>query len=63
MFLNLDNELCDKMEIFKQKFKSNKQFFLIMIATNGVLPNLYADEIIAGQVVLEDLFKYDQKSG
>ncbi len=50
-------ELVRKMEIFKKQTRTKKQLFLAMITTYGLRPSIYAQEIVTGQVMLEDLFK------
>lgn len=50
-------ELIKKMEIFRKQTRTKKQLFLTMITTHGVKPTVYSEELIAGQVTLEDLFR------
>lgn len=45
-----------KMEIFKEKTKTLKQIFMVMIAANGVKNNNYSTKLLSGIVTLEDLF-------
>lgn len=49
--------LLKKVEIFENHFKTKKQIFLSMVTTFGVIANLWSEEIISGQVELDDLFK------
>jgi len=50
-------ELVRKMEVFRKQTRTKKQLFLTMITANGLKPTIYSEELIAGQVSLEDLFK------
>lgn len=50
-------ELIRKMEVFKKQTRTKKQLFLTMITTNGLKQTIYSEELVAGQVTLEDLFK------
>lgn len=50
-------KLQDKIQIFKDKTKTQKQIFLVLISANGLKPSLYSKEMIAGVVTSEDLFK------
>lgn len=45
-----------KIAIFKQKTKTNKQIFFVMISANGIKETLYSEELVQGMVTLEDLF-------
>lgn len=45
-----------KMDIFKEKTKTNKQLFLSMITAGGLKNNFYTEEFISSVVLLEDLF-------
>lgn len=49
--------LKNKMEVFKEQTQTKKQLFLAFIATNGIKNNYYAEDMISGVVVLDDLFK------
>lgn len=49
--------LLGKMEIFKKQTKSKKHLFLSMITTHGLKKNMYSEELVVSEVVLEDLFK------
>lgn len=49
-------ELNRKVEIYRQVTKSKKQIFLALIASSGVKPSIYLDEL-SSIVTLEDLFK------
>lgn len=48
--------LNHKMAIFKEKANIKKQLFLSMITTQGLKETMYAEEMVQGIVVLEDLF-------
>lgn len=50
-------ELVRKMEIFRKQTRTKKQLFLSMITIYGLKQTLYSEELVASQVVLEDLFK------
>ena len=49
--------LQKKLDIFKKITGTHKQLFMVMIASNGIKPNKYSDELISGVVTLNDLFK------
>jgi len=48
--------LLNKRDTFARQTRTKKQLFIAMIAANGIKDNLYADELINGVVVLDDLF-------
>jgi len=50
-------ELLSKMEIFRKQTRTKKQLFLSMITTQGLKETMYSEEIIDGQVSLDDLFQ------
>lgn len=50
-------KLNEKLAIFKQRSKTQKQLFLAMITANGIKPSIYSEEMVDGVVVLDDLFK------
>lgn len=50
-------ELVRKMEVFKKQTRTKKQLFLCMITTHGLKRTIYSEELVNGQVTLEDLFK------
>ncbi len=54
---NYAKNLLNKKDVFTEKTRTNKQIFITMIAANGIQDNLYADDIVSGVVILEDLFK------
>lgn len=49
-------ELGDKIDIFKEQLKINKEIFLVMLTTSGLLPNIYSDQLVKNEVILEDFF-------
>lgn len=48
--------LKKKMKVFQEKTDIKKQLFLSMITSNGLKETMYADEMVQGMVILEDLF-------
>ena len=46
-----------KIEIYKQQIHTKKQIFFALIASGGLKPNKYSEELGALQATLEDLFK------
>jgi len=50
-------ELVRKMEVFRKQTRTKKTLFLSMITAHGLKPTLYSEELVNGQVTLEDLFK------
>lgn len=50
-------ELMRKMDVFKKQTRTKKQLFLCMITTHGLKQTIYSEELVNGQVTLEDLFK------
>lgn len=48
--------LNKKITIFKEKTKTTKQIFLVLISANGAKQNQYYNALIHGLVTLEDLF-------
>jgi len=49
-------KLLNKVAIYKQQTKTNKQLFLAMITANGLKPSMYSEEIIQEVITLDDLF-------
>lgn len=49
--------LLNKQKIFKAKTRTKKQLFISMITANGLLDNLYANDIIDDSVTLDDFFE------
>jgi hypothetical protein len=58
----IDNDYAQvierKIEIYKQQTRTKKQTFFAIIASSGLKPNKYSEEIGASQASLEDLFKF-----
>jgi uncharacterized protein len=50
-------ELVRKMEVFRKQTRTKKQLFLCMITTQGLKQTIHSEELVNGQVTLEDLFK------
>jgi uncharacterized protein len=48
--------LKKKIEIFKNVTKTTKQIFMVMICSDGLKKNSYANELIANHITLDDLF-------
>ena len=53
-------QLQNKLAIFKEKTKTNKQIFLCLISANGVRKNRYFTDLIHSTVTLDDLFIAEQ---
>jgi uncharacterized protein len=49
-------ELMKKVDIFKKQTRTKKQIFIAMVTTCGLKQTIYSEELISGQVTLEDLF-------
>ena len=49
--------LMNKADVYKKHKQKNKEIFIAMITSSGLKPTMYSEDIIAGQVVLDDLFK------
>lgn len=50
------NNLLNKVEVFKKITKTSKQIFIIMVTASGLKPTMYAKEMIANIITLDDLF-------
>jgi AAA+ ATPase superfamily predicted ATPase len=50
-------ELAQKREVFKNKTKTSKTLFIVMVTTFGTQDNSYKTGLIQNDIVLEDLFK------
>lgn len=48
--------LQNKITVFKEKTKTNKQIFIILISANGLRENSHSKELIANLLTLDDLF-------
>jgi len=55
-------KLVKKLEIFEEKTRTKKQIFLTMITTFGVKKNIWAEDLISSEVVLDDLFSFTPNS-
>jgi uncharacterized protein len=49
-------KLKQKIEVFRKITRTNKQIFLAMITSNGLKNSIYSEELVTGQVTLDDLF-------
>lgn len=49
-------QLLSKVKVFVEQTKTPKQIFICMVASNGLKENLYADDLIDGVAILDDLF-------
>jgi AAA+ ATPase superfamily predicted ATPase len=50
-------DLIRKVDVFKKQTRTKKQIFIVMVTSAGLKQTMYSEELIASQVVLEDLFK------
>lgn len=50
--------LKNKIAVFKEKTRTKKQLFLVMISAYGLQNTMYSEEMINGVVILEDLFRF-----
>ncbi|MBX3708219.1 MAG: AAA family ATPase [Gammaproteobacteria bacterium] len=48
--------LKNKIAVFKEKTRTKKQIFLVMISAYGIKENMYSEELVQSVVTLEDLF-------
>lgn len=48
--------LMNKVDIFKNYFKTSKQIFLVMVTATGIKKNSWSKELMDGEVTLADLF-------
>lgn len=49
-------DLARKAQVYRTKTKTEKQIFLSMITSSRLKKNIYAEELIASEATLEDLF-------
>lgn len=49
--------LVKKLDTFETRTKSKKELFLSMITTKGIRDNLWSEDLIESEVVLEDLYE------
>lgn len=52
--------LLNKAAVFAERTRDKRQVFFAMITAQGLANNFYADDLIAGVVTLDDLFKPDE---
>ena len=50
-------DLKHKMECFKNKTRSKKTLFLVMVTTYGVAKNQYSEEIVSEEIKMDALFR------
>ena len=50
-------EISRKIEVFKEKTRTEKQILFSMISASGLKETIYSEEMIDGVVILDDLFK------
>lgn len=50
-------KLLNKIEVFKQQTRTEKQIFIAMITAAGLKPTMYSEDLVMGVVSLADLFK------
>jgi hypothetical protein len=50
-------ELKQKQQVFKDKVKTRKAVFIVMVTTFGTADNIYKTGLVQNDVVLDDLFK------
>ena len=53
---NYVEALQREIAVFKEQTQTKKQLFLSLISANGLKNNYYAEDLITGVVMLEDLF-------
>lgn len=46
----------NKIAVFKERTRSKKQIFFVMISANGIKDTIYSEELVQGIITLEDLF-------
>ena len=51
-------QLERKVDVFKNKTKTEKQIFLALVTAQGVKKNSYSEDTLSGIVTLEDLFRF-----
>ncbi len=54
---NYADQLRRKVEVFKEKTRTKKHIFFVMISANGLKKTIYSEDMIQGFAILEDLFK------
>ena len=48
--------LLNKSDVYTKHTQTKKQIFIAMITSGGLKPTMYSEDIVSGQVVLNDLF-------
>ncbi len=48
--------LRNKIKVFKEKTRTKKQIFLVMISSSGIKETIHSEELVQAIVTLEDLF-------
>lgn len=51
------HNLLNKVERYQNETRTKKQTFIAMIASSGLKPSMYSEEIISKKVTLEDLYR------
>ncbi len=54
---NYAKNLTNKLEVFEEKTKTNKQTFLTMITTMGIKKNIWSEDLVDSEVILKDIFQ------
>jgi uncharacterized protein len=49
--------LQQKIQVFRQKTRTQKQIFVTIISANGLKPTMYSEEMISDVVTIDDLMK------
>jgi len=49
-------KLMNKISVFEKQIQTNKQIFLTMITTLGIKKNLWSEDLVDSEVVLDDFF-------
>ncbi|MEN8237338.1 MAG: ATP-binding protein [Pseudomonadota bacterium] len=50
-------QLLKKQSIYQRETRTTKNIFIAMITLSGLKATMYSEELVAGQVILEDFFK------
>ncbi len=53
---NYAKNLVNKITVFEEKTKTSKQIFLTMITTRGIKKNIWSEDLISSEILMEDLF-------
>ncbi|KPA16498.1 ATPase [Candidatus Magnetomorum sp. HK-1] len=55
-------KLLNKISVFEEQTKTNKQVFLTMITTNGIKKNMWSEDLVHSEIVLDNfLVRSNQK--